>query len=374
MKEPSSMNVQKVREDIPVTEGIVYLNVANHSPPSRPVQDAIRGFLADWDRLERYGDRRVEEACHSFSKLVNASADEVACQPNTSAGLTVVAETVDLKRGMNVVVSDLENPANIYPWIAQRRRGIEVRIIRGVGGAVRVDDLDKAVDDDTRVLAISHVQWLTGARSNLRELARIAHDHGALLVVDGIQSAGSLVVDVKRDDVDFFACGSYKWLMGPSGAGFLYVRDELIDSLQPSLFGYRAVKEHSLREPKLKETAKKMELGEPSYLSFVGTKAGIDMLLELGPDAVERRVLKLARLLFDGLLELGVKIVSPSEEELRSGIVTFKTGDTKRLYKSLTRDGFVVSLRTVGIRVSPNFYNTEDEVEKFLDYLKASLH
>ncbi len=225
MKGSSSMNIRKVRESIPVTEEVVYMNVANHCPPSRPVQDAIRGFLTDWDRLERHGDRRVEEACRSFGKLVNASADEVACQPNTSAGLTMVAETVELKRGMNVVVNDLENAANVYPWIAQRRRGVDVRIVRGVGGAVRVDDLERAVDDETEVLAISHVQWLTGARTNLRELAGIAHDHGALLVVDGIQSAGSLAVDVKRDDVDFFACGSYKWLMGASGAGFLYVRD-----------------------------------------------------------------------------------------------------------------------------------------------------
>jgi len=373
MKWSSSMNIQKVRESIPLTEEMVYLNVANHCPPSRPVQDAIRDFLTDWDRLVRNGDRRVEEACRSFGELINASADEVACQPNTSGGLTMVAETVDLKRGMNVVVNDLENPANVYPWIAQRRRGVEVRIVRGVGGAVRVDDLEKAVDDETGVLAISHVQWLTGARTDLGELAGIAHDHGALLVVDGIQSAGSLAVDVKRDDVDFFACGSYKWLMGPSGAGFLYVRDDLIDSLRPEFFGYRAVEEHSLEEPKLKDTAKKMELGEPSYLSFVGTKAGIDMLIKLRPEAIEKRVLKLARLLFEGLVGLGVDIVSPTEEELRSGIVTFKTGDTERIYRSLTESGFVVSLRTVEIRISPNFYNTEDEVEKLLDHLEVLL-
>ncbi len=123
----------------------------------------------------------------------------------------------------------------------------------------------------------------------------------------------------------------------------------------------------------MKDTAKKMELGEPSYLSFVGTKAGVDMLISLGPEAIEGRVLKLARLLFDGLVGLDVDIISPAEDELRSGIVTFKTSDTESIYKTLTGSGFVISLRTAGIRVSPNFYNTEDEVEKLLDRLETSL-
>ena len=141
------MNVGKVREDFPITNEVVYLNVANHSPSSRPVQDAIRGFLEDWGRLARHGDMRVEEACRSFARLIGAHPCEVAGQPNTSAGLTMVAEALPLKRGMNVVTNDLENPANVYPWLAQRRKGIEVRIIKGEGGAVGIEGVEGAVDD-----------------------------------------------------------------------------------------------------------------------------------------------------------------------------------------------------------------------------------
>ncbi len=367
------MNVARIREDFPVTADVVYLNVANHAPPSVPVREAIRGFLADWDGLRRRGDERVEEAVGSFARLIGADPDEVACQPNTSAGLTAVAEAVGLERGMNVVVNDLENPANVYPWTAQRRRGVEVRVVKGVDGAVRAEDIEAAVDDDTRVVAVSHVQWMTGARSDLRRLAEVAHDHGAYLVVDGIQSAGALVVDVKRDDVDFFACGSYKWLLGPSGAGFLYVRGELVEALRPGVFGYRAVEQHSLGEPQLKASAKRFELGEPSYLSFVGTKAGIDTILRLGKRRVEERVLKLSRLLLDGLLEAGVEVVSPTARELRSGIVSFRTRDTEGLYKSLRDRGFVVSLRPARIRVSPDFYNTEEELERFIECVGDAL-
>lgn len=368
------MNVHDIRELFPITERYVYMNVANHGPPSLPVQNAVRGFLDDWDGLSRHGDRRTEETCHSFAKLINAEPDEVCAQPNTSAGLTAVAEALDWERGSNVVVNDLENSANLLPWLAQRRKGVEVRVVEGVGGAVRMEDVERAVDDETKAVSISHVQWLTGARSDLRTLAGIAHDHGALLVVDGIQAAGSVAVDVERDGVDFYACGSYKWLLGPSGAGFLYVRDELIESLEPPVYGYRATESFELKGSTLKDTAHRMELGEPAYLCFVGTKAGIDMFLELGPREIEGRVLKLSGLLHDGLSELGAEVVSPSDPECRSGVVSFTTGDDGSLHEGLRESGFVVSLRSAGIRVSVDFYNTEEEVERLLERVGTSLH
>jgi selenocysteine lyase/cysteine desulfurase len=368
------VNVGDVRREFPVTRDVVFLDIANHSPPSVSVREAIRSYLADWDRLQRRGDERVDEAIGSFSCLIGAAPDEVAFQPNTSTGLTAVAESLGLRKGTNVVVNDLENPANVYPWLSQRRRGADVRIVRGIHGAVPLEDVEAAVDDGTKALAISHVEWLTGARNDLRRLAEIAHDHGAHLVVDGIQAAGALDVDVKRDGVDFYACGSYKWLLGPSGAGFLYVRDELIDSIEPPFYGYRGVERHSLDEPKLKGSAKRFELGEPSYLSFVGTKAGIDTILRLGPKDIEDRVLALSKLLYDRLIDAGVEVVSPGAKELRSGIVSFAARGVEGLFKELVSERFMVSLRSAGIRVSTGFYNTEDEIERFAEHVKRNLH
>ena len=139
--------------------------------------------------------------------------------------------------------------------------------------------MEKSIDDNTQVIAISHVQWLTGARADLKAISELAHDHGAYLVVDGIQAAGGLKIDVKKEDVDFYAAGSYTWLLGPGGAGFLYVRDDLIENIVPSVYGYRGAR--GGLEPKLKDTAKRLEFGEPSYLSFVGTDAAIKMFLEI---------------------------------------------------------------------------------------------
>jgi len=285
--------------------------------------------------------------------------------------VTLIELNIRAGRGNNVVVNDLENWANVYPWTGLRRRGVDVRVVKGRGGAVRLDDLEAAVDDGTRAVAISQVQWLTGARHVLRPLAELAHGHGAYLVVDGIQAAGALRVDVKRDQVDFYACGSYKWLLGPSGAGFLYAREEVLGELRPGETGYRAVKLHSLEEPELKDTAQRLEFGEPSYLSFVGTKAGIDLILGLGPGRVEGQVLRLSGRLIDGLSSLGVSLATPEDPSLRSGVVSFATEAKERLFEELSEEGFIVSLRPAGIRVSTGFYNTREEVDRLLERLAA---
>jgi len=269
------------------------------------------------------------------------------------------------------VINDLENPANLYPWMAQRARGVEVRVVHGLGGAVRMDDLEGAVDDKTRAVAISHVEWLSGARHDLRTIAELIHGHGGYLAVDGIQATGAIRVDVKRLGVDFYACGGYKWLVGCSGAGFLYVRRDLIPELDPVQYGYRAVEEHDMERPKLRDDAKKYELGEPSYLSTVGTGAAIKMLLDLGPTAIEARVLKLSQRLYDGLEHLSVGLVSPREKELRSGVVSFSTKDNEATYKLLRERGFYLSLRPAGIRVAVDFYNTEEEVDRLLGVLSG---
>jgi selenocysteine lyase/cysteine desulfurase len=198
-------------------------------------------------------------------------------------------------------------------------------------------------------------------------LADLCHSHGAYLVVDGIQAAGALDVDIRKEGVDFYACGSYKWLLGPSGAGFLYARKEHLHDLKPQELGYRAIKEHSLTEPVLHESAQKLEFGEPSYLSFVGTKAAIDHVLGLGTKRVEKQITTLAQRLYDGLSSLNLKMVSPEEPSQRSGVISFTTGNPEAHYKRLTEKGYVLSLRPAGIRVSTGFFNTAEEIDGLID-------
>lgn len=356
-----------LRKNFPITQQVKYLNTANHSPPSTHVKKAIQDFLDDWDNLKRNGDYRVELANQSFAKLIGAEMDEIACQPNTSRGLATIASSLEFNRGENIIVNDLENWANIYPWTLQRRVGVDVRIVLGQDGAILLDDIEKKIDDNTKVVAISQVQWLTGARHNLKPLAELCHEYGAYLVVDGIQAAGALEIDVKKEDVDFFACGSYKWLLGPSGAGFLYAKNEHLETLKPTQLGYRAIRKHNLEEPVLYDNAKKLEFGEPSYLSFVGTKASLDYLIDVGMNLVEENVVNLAQQLYEGLNDLNVEIVSPEDKKLRSGIVSFKTQNLEEHFQSLTRSGFILSLRPAGIRVSVDFFNNSEEVDSLVE-------
>jgi len=362
-----------LRENFPVTQRYKYLNTANHGPPSTHVRQAIESFLDDWDNLSRHGDHKVELANQSFAKLIQATPEEIACQPNTSRGLATVAASIDFKRGENVIVNDLENWANVYPWTLQSKRGVEVRIVNARDGAVQLEDIEKQIDDKTKAVSISHVQWLTGSRFDLKPLSELCHDHGAYLVVDGIQAAGALDVDIEATGADFYACGSYKWLLGPSGAGFLYAKKEHLPDLKPQELGYRAIKEHSLTEPVLHETAQKLEFGEPSYLSFIGTKASIDHINKLGTKRIEKQVTGLAQRLYDGLSELKVELVSPEDKKLRSGVVSFTNGNPEPLYKKLSELGYVLSLRPAGIRVSTGFFNTSEEVDGFLDDLSRLL-
>ena len=352
-----------LRANFPVTEEKIYLNTANHGPPSTHVKKAIQDFLVDWDNLRRHGDHKVKLANESFAKLIRATPEEIACQPNTSRGLATIAASIDFKPDENVIVNELENWANVYPWTLQKRRGVDVRIIKAQGGAITLDAIEKEIDDQTKAVSISQVQWLTGARHHLKPLADLCHAHGAYLVVDGIQAAGALDVDVRKEGVDFFACGSYKWLLGPSGAGFLYAKKEHLPDLNPRELGYRAIKKHSLTEPTLHDTAQKLEFGEPSYLSFVGTKASIDHILSLGPKRIEKQITGLAQRLYDGLSALDLTLVSPEDPQLRSGIISFTTQNPQEHYTKLSEAGYVISLRSAGIRISTGFFNTAEEVD-----------
>ncbi|MBN1683372.1 aminotransferase class V-fold PLP-dependent enzyme [Candidatus Bathyarchaeota archaeon] len=365
------MNVEKIREEyFPITKKIKFFDTANHSPPSIPVQEAIRNYLDDWDNLDRKGDQRTLETIESWSRLIGCNKDEACFQPNTSSGLAVVSEILRFKKGDSIIINDLENPANQIPWLAQRNKGVEIRIIRGREGYVHLEDVEKAVDDSTKAIALSQVEWMSGGRHNLREFADLIHENDGYLVVDGIQAAGALKIDVKKDKVDFYANGAYKWLLGCSGAGFLYVSKEHVANMDPQLWGYRAVEKHSLDRPYLKPTAKKYEFGEPSYLSTVGTKAAIDLMLKLGPSQIETQILKLNQRLYDGLSFLGAKIVTPEERKYRAGIVTFNTKNNLDTISTLKAEGFYISLRAAGIRVATNFFNNEQEVDKLLENVR----
>jgi cysteine desulfurase/selenocysteine lyase len=369
--------IQNIREQFPVTKKKVYLNHAAHSPLPKPVADSVRRYAYE---LCRFGAASIEcedwgKPC--FARLIGARSKEIAVVGNTSEGMNIAANVLGYPRGAKVVTTDLEFPSAVFPWL-RKRLGVKVQYVKNIGGRVSLDDMEKAVDDKTVAVTISHVEYANGFRHNLRVLGEIVHEHGAYLIVDAIQSVGTLPIDVHRDDVDFLAAACYKWLLSPPGVAYLYVRDDLIEKFEPPFAGWASVKPETFEKPDfydiwnmdLSKTASRFEIGSPSEISCVGAYEGMKMLLDYGLENVKKTIVKVTDHLIDSLKDQGFELQTPEEKQCRSGIVNFKVEKPQQLAEKLQKKGIIVCARANGIRVSPHFYNTEEEIDKLLEEIK----
>ena len=371
-----------IRErEFPVAQRLTYLNHAGIAPlPSR----VVRAMTAALEELHRHGAAHYEElvACCErtrglAARLLGAAVDEIAFVPSTSHGLSLVAFGLDWRPGDNVVLSAHEFPANVYPWWAQRDRGVEVRTAPAPRGWVGPDDIAPLLDGRTRVVALSSVQFARGGRTDLPGVAAVCRERGVLLVVDGIQSVGAAPLDVTAAGVDVLVADGHKWLLGPEGQGIFFCRRAVLEELRLSVAGW-----HSVAEPlrfeelrwELQPDASRFEPGSLDRVAAVGLGAALDLLLEVGLDRVAARIQELTEYLLAGLDARGIPVLSPRDPAARSGIVTCGTGReapaaaAQRLHDA----GICVSARGGGLRASPHFYNTEEELDRLLAGLTTS--
>ncbi len=370
-------NVEKIREQFPITKNKVFLNHAAHSPLPKPVAETICKCVEESSNFWTTSTEWNDGGKPFFAKLIGAKPGEIAFVENTSVGLNIAANVLHYPPGSKIVTTDLEYPSVVYPWL-RRSLGVKVHYVKNVDWKILLEDVERAVDDKTVAVAISHVEYVNGFRNDMRALSEIAHEHGAYLIVDAIQSAGAIPIDVKKDDVDFLTTACYKWLLSPTGAGYLYVKEELIEKFEPPLVGWASVKQEifetidfwDIWSLKLSETASRFEVGSPSFLSLIGATEAMKMLLNIGIENVERRILKLTDHLIEAVKNLGLKLQTPEELRYRSGIVNFKVEKPQEVTEKLSRKGIIVSARAHGIRVSPHFYNTEEEIDKVIEEIK----
>ncbi len=370
-------NIDKIREQFPITKNKVFMNHAAMSPLPKPVADAVRKCT---DEFSNFGTTSMEWNDFGkplFAKLIRAKPEEIALIESTSVGLNIAANVLHYPPDSKIVTTDLEYPSVVYPWL-RKSLGIKVHYVKNVDGKILLEDLEKAVDDKTVAVAVSHVEYVNGFRHDLRALSEIAHKHGAYLIVDAIQSAGAMQIDVKRDDIDFLATAGYKWLLSPLGAGYLYVKEKLIEKFEPPFVGWASVKQEvfetidfwDIWNLKLSETASRFEVGSPSLISLIGAKEALKMFLNIGIENVERRILKLTDHLIAAVKNLGLKLQTPEEPQCRSGIVNFKIDKAQEVAEKLSHKGIIISARAHGLRVSPHFYNTETEIDKLIEEIK----
>jgi len=234
---------ESIRSLFPVTQKFIYMNHSAVSPLSKPVRDAMVGITDDVMRngTGNYDDwyRTYELARTAAARLVNAQAHEIAFMPNTSAAISAIANGLELRAGDNIVSCDVEFPANVYPWMRLKEElGVTLKLARERDGRVDPEEIVSLIDDRTRVLTLSWVQFASGFRSDLARIGKVCRERGVFFMVDAIQGLGALELDVERDSVDAFAADGHKYLLGTEGAALLFVSDRVIDRVKPTVLGW----------------------------------------------------------------------------------------------------------------------------------------
>jgi selenocysteine lyase/cysteine desulfurase len=371
------MSWERTRSFFPVTRTLAYLNHAGVAPISTRVVEALTRFGEEashrgaFDYPRTY-DAEVERVRGRAAVLLGAGADEIAFAKNTSEGLGLVAAGIDWQRGDRVITCDLEYPSNVYAWWSLRSRGVETVMLRSQDGRLPVETVEEALRHPrTRLLALSSVEFGSGARNDLPVLGRLCRERGVLFCVDAIQSLGCFPLDVAECHVDFLAADGHKWLLSVEGCGLFYCRRALLERLTPRVIGWRSVTDNldfDRYHLELQPGAGRFEEGTPNTPGIFGLGAAIDLLLELGVEAIGRRVLDLTDQLCEGLAARGAEIASPRGAGLSSGIVAFRLADEPpaRTVARLRAAGVFVVARRGCVRASPHFYNSPGDLERLL--------
>jgi selenocysteine lyase/cysteine desulfurase len=368
-----------LRSLFPVTQHLAYMNHAGVAPISSRVAAAIRSATEEYltwggARYERLF-RGVEATRSSAAKLLGASPDEVAFVKNTSEGIALVAEGFPWQQGDAVAVPEGEFPANVYPWMHLERRGVRLLRVPMRDGRLHVDDFRSVLEQPrVRLLSVSSVEFETGFRNDLATLGQLCRDRGVFFFVDAIQSLGALPLDPWALGIHALAADGHKWLLGPEGAGILYLAREARDRIEPVEVGWNSVVsplEFSRIRFELRADARRFECGSHAAVLLHGLGAALDLLLEVGIDRIAPAVLSNAQRLSEGLQRRGYPILSSLEPSERSGIVAFRPrGDPARLAREFLEAGVAVAARGEGIRLSPHFYNDAGDAGRFFEALE----
>jgi selenocysteine lyase/cysteine desulfurase len=362
-------DVSAVRARFPIFERLVYINSCSQGALSDAVRQSYEDYLRDWDDKGApwdYWVERTEAARTAFAELINAEPDEIAVTTSNSAGVAALASGLRFAARSKVVLTDIEFPTIGQIWHAQEARGARVK-------HVQPDELEKAVDDDTLIVSTTHVSYRTGEKVDPAEVARIAHQQGALVLLDAYQTVGSMPVDVKELDVDFLAAGVLKYLLGSAGLAFFYCRRELWERAWPTATGWFADEDifaMDIYDYSPSPTARRFQSGTPPVPSIYAGIAGIELMQEIGIAETQEHVNALNERLLAGVDALGGMVTTPREVERRGALICIKSTDVNALVAALQARGIVTSERDGNLRVSAHAYNTAEDIDAVLDALR----
>jgi kynureninase len=369
----------RVRHRFPIFERLVYINSCSQGALSDRVRAAYEAYLHDWDEKGapwEYWVERGEAARAAFAELVNAHPDEVAVTTSLSAGVSALASGLRYARRSKIVLTDLEFPTVGQIWHAQTSRGARiVHVPPAADGTIPVDRFAAAIDDDTLLVSLTHVSYRTGSLLDVEAVVRLAHERGALVLLDAYQSVGSVPVDVRALGVDFLAAGALKYLLGSAGLAFFYARRELVERIWPTATGWfadRDIFEMDAWDYSPSPTARRFESGTPPIPAIYAAIAGIELMQEIGIEDTRAHVQELNHRLIAGLDELKATLATPRRAKRRGALICVRSNDVGELVSALRREGIVTSSRDGNLRISAHAYNSFEDVDAVLAALKRN--
>lgn len=385
----------------------IYLDNAATGIPDRRTLKCAEKFVGLYTNPELSASDITREmraslvnARRQVARLIHCDIDEVALVQCTTHAMGIISNAIPLEKGDNVLVCDLEYQASTVCWKPRLAKiGAQLREVKSVNGTVSAAEFEAAMDEHTRAIMLASVQEINGFRSDVKAIAELAHRRGCYIAIDGVQEVGAMEVDVHEMGVDFYCAGAKKWLCNPFGTGFLYIRREVAQQLEPMYYGYFSMKvpgrfpdyisylESPTRTPfddegVINDATKFEIMGFANYTGAMGLEEAIQVQLDYGCANIERKIKRLNRHLVDNLASIGIRVCSPEDEAHMSSIASFNFGfpngdieREKKLVQYLQQHGIRVSLRsstgTGGIRISMHYYNELEEIDALTDHIAA---
>lgn len=381
------LNQKLIDKEYGYLKDVIFLNVSSVVMPPERVKSAYRNFMDDY--VANYGAdivtrawEIVNETRPKLQNLINARhSHEIAFVKNTSEGISILANGLDWKAGDNIVIADQEHQSVLFPWInAHERYGVQLKVVRSVDGEIPVADMLAEIDDHTRVLVISAVQFSTGFAADLTRLGKACAEKNIIFAVDAIQALGRLKIDVQKSNIDYLAAGGNKGLLGTLGAGFIFCSDRIVKDITPSYAGYQSTVSH-VAPPSITTNfehlewyphARRFESGNLSYNCIYAISKGVDLVLELGIEKIDAHIRSLEKLLRRKISDISLYVVQPKHQKNWGGIVCvyYPKNREEEVVRILGKYKIYATMRGGYMRFGLEFYNTREQMET----LSQALH
>jgi selenocysteine lyase/cysteine desulfurase len=366
------------QREFPSLATTVHLANCSHGPQSRRVRRAIDAYLDSWRGKGMDWESWIAEikgAREAFARLIAAKPTEVALSTSASAAVSSVASALATGgERRRVVTTEAEFPTVGHVWLAHERYGLEVEFIPVSDGAIELDAYEGRVDERTLIVSATHVYYQNGFKQDVKRIAQVAHRAGALTLVDAYQSLGTCPVDVRELDVDILVSGNQKYLLGVPGIAFVYVKQELIERLEPALTGWFGRVNPFAFDPKTldyAEDARRLETGTPPVFAAVAARAGMELIEEADPGRIEARIEELSAHTIEGAADRGLEYSGPADVRRKGATTAIEVPDPARTETLLKERDVIASARGDVIRIAPHFFTTTEDIDRALAELRS---